>query len=183
MHKVPNGKKGIWEVSDFTVTPGEAKMFNLRSGRRHINPGVYKKLTRNGAVIMSNTPAELQDHEEFIRGAKDSKRILINGLGLGVALSEILKSDTPEEIIIVEKSQDVIDLVADAYLKDKRVGIWVGCAFDYKPEGRFDTVWHDIWDDICEDNLPEMKKLHRKYYGKTAWQGSWCRRECVQCAR
>jgi hypothetical protein len=28
---------------------------------------------------------------------------------------------------------------------------------------RYDMVWHDIWDDICSDNLEGMAKLHRKY--------------------
>jgi hypothetical protein len=34
-------------------------------------------------------------------------------------------------------------------------------------------VWHDIWLDLCTDNLEGMGKLHRKYGRRTDWQGSW----------
>ena len=66
------------------------------------------------------------------------------------------------------------------YIKDKRVTIINADAFEWKPpkDQRYDVVWHDIWDNICGDNLPEMTKLHRKYGKKTDWQGSWCKYEC-----
>ncbi len=60
---VPDKKVGRWEVSTFTVTKNDADMFNMRAvfqGGRFIIPGVYKKLCRDGKVIMSNTPAEIQ---------------------------------------------------------------------------------------------------------------------------
>ena len=34
---------------------------------------------------------------------------------------------------------------------------------------------HDIWDDICLDNLETMATLHRKYGRRCDWQGSWKR--------
>ena len=57
-------------------------------------------------------------------------------------------------------------------------------AFEYKlPKGvRYDVVWHDIWDYITSDNLPEMIKLHRKYGRKCDYQESWCRYRC-ECLR
>ena len=42
----------------------------------------------------------------------------------------------------------------------------------------FDAVWHDIWDEISDENLPEMHKLHRKYGQRANWHGSWARAEC-----
>lgn len=53
-------------------------------------------------------------------------------------------------------------------------------AFAYKPpkSKRYGAVWHDIWANICADNLPEMHKLHRKYGRIADWQGSWCRWQC-----
>ena len=179
---VPDGKSGEWEVSTFTVSNDDAKLFNLREvfSRRYrtIYPGTYKKLTRNNYIIMSNTPAEINDHLDFINLSHGS--ILINGLGLGVALSAILKKDTVSDVTVIEKSKDVIGLVAPTYLKDKRVEIINEDAFEFKPpkKKRYDFVWHDIWDDICADNLPEMTKLHRKYDRKTSWQNSWCKWDC-----
>jgi len=49
---------------------------------------------------------------------------------------------------------------------------------------RFDYVWHDIWQDICGDNLEQMELLHRKF-GKRCGsaQASWCRYECERAMR
>ena len=54
------------------------------------------------------------------------------------------------------------------------------CAFEYQPSKneKFDFVWHDIWDYITPENLPEMTKLHRKYARKTSWQDSWAKYLC-----
>ena len=116
----------------------------------------------------------------FIREAQKSKRILINGLGLGVCLAAILESDVPEKIVVVEKSEDVIKLVGPTFENDSRVEIIHADALEYKPPKgeKYDAVWHDIWPNICSDNLESMKKLHRKYGRRAAWQGSWARGLC-----
>jgi spermidine synthase len=128
---------------------------------------------------MSNTPSEFRDHREFIREAKRSKSVLINGLGLGMCIEAILESDV-EDITVIENSLDVIALAAAHYEKDPRVKVIHCSAFDYiPPKGlRYGAVWHDIWDNICADNLEEMSKLHRKYGRRTDWQGSWCKEQC-----
>ena len=179
---VPDGKSGEWEVSTFVVSNDNAKLFNLREmihgSHRTIYPGTYKKLTRNNYIIMSNTPAEINDLLAFINLSHGS--ILINGLGLGVALSAILEKDIVSDVTVIEKSKDVISLVAPTYLQDKRVKIINEDAFEFKPPKgkRYDFVWHNIWSDICGDNLPEITKLHRKYAKRTSWQDSWCKWDC-----
>ena len=182
---IPNGESGAWKIEEFEVSEKDVEIFNLRAmfhpGCRIMYPGKYKKLTRNGEVIMSNTHSEIEDHSHFIYNAKRyGGNILINGLGLGVALIEILKSDLVKKVTVVEKSEDVIKLVAPYFSNDKRVKIIHADALEFKPpkEEFYDFVWHDIWDDITADNLPEMRKLHRKYGKKTNWQGSWCRDLC-----
>lgn len=181
---IPDGKSNNWEVSTFEVSEKDAEFFNMRAvfqpGARIIKPGKYKKLTRDGTVVMSNTSAEIRDHLCFIWRAKDGGNILINGLGLGVALTEILKSKHVASVTVIEKSKDVIDLVAPSFSHDKRVNIIHADAFEWKtPRGiRYSVVWHDIWDTICGDNLPEMTKLHRKYGKRADWQGSWAKELC-----
>jgi len=121
---------------------------------------------------MSNTPSEIKDHLEFIKRAKGN--VLINGLGLGVSLSKILEKPEVESVTVIEKDLDVIRLVGPTYAKDSRVKIINADAYKWKSNGvRYYVIWHDIWDDICEANLPEMTKLHRKYGKKCDWQGSW----------
>jgi hypothetical protein len=182
--RVPDGKSGDWEVSTFEVTKKDAELFNMQClfsgiGNRGVIPGIYKKLTRNGTTIMSNTPAEINDHWELFYNAKGN--ILINGLGLGVCLQYLLDSNKIEHATIIEKSEDVINLVANTY-QDERVTIINDDALTFKPPKgiRYDAVWHDIWDYICADNLSEMITLHRKYGRRTDWQGSWCRWLCEQ---
>lgn len=181
-NSVPCGASGQYAVEEFAVTTEDAKFFNLRAAingdRRTIIPGKYKSLKRNGKIIMSNTPSEMNDFRYFVYRA--SGDILINGLGLGVVLSQLLKKTEVKNIIAIEISQDIVSLIAPAFSKDKRVSIINADALTWcPPKGmKFDFVWHDIWDDICSDNLPEMKTLHRKYGRKTKCQQSWCREKC-----
>jgi len=180
---VPNGESGHWKVEDFEISEDSAKFENMRAsfqpGGRYVKPGKFKRLMRGGTVVMSNTPAEISDHRQFICIAKRGGNILINGLGIGVALKEILTSPDVESVTVIEKSEDVINLVANTY-NDPRVTIIHADAFEWKPPKgvRYAAAWHDIWDYICGDNLKEMTKLHRKYGRRTDWQGSWCRELC-----
>lgn len=185
---VPDGKSGEWSVETFTVSEKQAEfeiirsMFSFSGRGRRVPAGTYKRLMRSGTVVMSNTPNEIHDHILFICKAKNGRNILINGLGLGVSLKAILDSDKVESVTIIEKSPDVINLVAPSFLEDKRVTIICADALEWKPPKgqRYDAVWHDIWDDICSDNLPEMEKLHRRYGRKTYWQGSWGKALCAR---
>lgn len=83
-----SGISGDWKVARYTVTPQGAKMHNLHemfNGRnRFINAGEYWGLFRDGQIIMSNTPAEINDHYPFIKKAHG--KVLIGGLGLGMVL-------------------------------------------------------------------------------------------------
>jgi len=177
---IPEGQIGDWKVEKFEVTEEEAKFNNIRatfsfSDRgRFIKAGEYTRLKRNRVVVMSDTPAELDDFRYFIHQAKG--KILLNGLGLGCILQNLLEKQDVTQIIVNEISEEVIQLVGK-HFKDKRLTINHADAFTWKlPKGlRFDYVYHDIWDDICADNLPEMKKLHHRYGKWTDNQMSWCR--------
>lgn len=179
---VPNGTSGNWRVEEFEVSKNDAQFCGLRAvfngGRGRLPEGIYKRLYRGNVLVMSNTPDEIRDFMPFVRQASGS--VLINGMGLGVLLKALLEKEEVKEITVIEKSEDVIKLVAPTYLKDKRVKVIKADAFEYEPEKgkRFDSVWHDIWDYITSDNLPEMAKLHRKYGRRTDYQESWCKDEC-----
>lgn len=176
---VPDGISGYWKVETFEVKENDLsqRISMLKSGRG-VPAGIYKQLVRNGVCIMSNTPDEIRDFIYFVNIAKGS--ILVNGLGLGVLLKALLNKPEVTEITVIEKSEDVIKLVAPTYLTDSRVTIINADAFEYKPpkNKRYNFVWHDIWDYITADNLPEMKTLHRKYGRKSDYQESWCRWRC-----
>lgn len=181
--RVPDGKSGDWEVNSFTIKQSERVMLYLHYGNRAPMPGNYKRLLYKDEVIMSNTWAEVADHLPFIERAAGI--VLINGLGLGMCIEGILEKKSVKSIIVVEKSKDVIKLVAPTYKTDNRIEIVNADAFTYKPPKgiRFNAVWHDIWPNICSDNLDEMSELHRKYAKITNWQGSWAKAECQRQRR
>lgn len=185
---VPLGVKGAWAVDQFEVSKKDADFNNMRaafgSSARFIKPGIYTRLTRNGKTIMSDTPAEKRDHWWPVDRAEG--HCLVNGLGLGMVVNAMLLKEQVTKVTVVELSQDVIDLVAPHYLAQygDRLEIVKADAFTYQPAAaRYGVVWHDIWDDICTDNLPQMTKLKRKYGRRAEKQGCWCESEVRDYAR
>lgn len=91
-----------------------------------------------------------------------------------------LKKEEVRSVVVVKRSSEVISLVGPTFRADGRVSIVHEDALEYRPKKgvRFDAIWHDIWDYICADNLPEMHSLHRRYGRRTAWQGCWARELC-----
>lgn len=183
---VPNGVSGDWKVETFEVSKEESSFSRIRAMQNpneYVEAGTYKRLMRRGTVVMSNTRMELETNRPIIRAAQGS--VLINGLGLGMVLTAILPRTTVKEVIVVEKSSDVIRLVAPTFLEDKRVTIIEGDAFTYQPPKgkRYDCVWHDIWDTICSDNLQQMSQLTRKYARRCDWQDCWAKIECLRAQR
>ncbi len=173
------GKSGAWELKRFTVTPNGARMHNmtemLNGRKRFIDADEYWGLYRDGKVIMSNTPAEIGDHIKFIRSA--TGKVLVGGLGLGMVLKCLLDNKDVTKVTVVEKSADVINLVASAYTNDPRVEIVNADIFEYTPREKYDCAWFDIWDDISGEEYPEMKKLHRKFGRYVGWSDSWLRKK------
>lgn len=180
---VPDGVSGNWSVETFIVPENDfSQRISMFKTGRGVPPGTYKRLMRDGEVIMSNTPDEINDALCFIYNA--CGHVLINGLGLGVVVNALLAKESVTKITIIEQSEDVIKLIAP-HITDERVEIIYADAFDYNPpkDVVYGAVWHDIWDYITSENIPEMKKLHKKYAKKTGFQESWCKRECEKRLR
>ena len=173
---IPEGTVGRWRVERFNVTDDQAKLDAMRGafrGGRYVPAGTYTRLMRGGVLVMSDTPDEMRDHWAPMRHARG--RVLINGLGIGMVLRAVLNKPEVERVTVVEIDSDVIALVGAHYACD-RLELVNASAFDYAPPKgvRYGAVWHDIWDNICGDNLPEMTRLKRKYGRRADWQGSWC---------
>jgi hypothetical protein len=178
---VPLGKSGDWAVVRMVVTPEHEAFEKLRCAlnpqrpARFVPAGTYTALTRNGEVIMSDTPDEIRDHMDVIRAAKG--HCLVNGLGLGVVAAAMLEKPEVERVTVVELSPDVVALVGGP-LKEKygdRLEVVLADAFAYAPPKgvQYGAVWNDIWDNISKGNLPGMRRLKAKYAGKCEWQGCW----------
>ena len=103
---VPSGKKGRWKVEKFEITESQASLHRIQcwthGNSREVEPGTYTKLTRDGHVIMSDTPAEIRDHSYFIHIAKGA--VLVSGLGLGIVTEALLQKETAQVEGLLEVS-------------------------------------------------------------------------------
>ena len=175
--RVPCGEQGRAKVDRYTVTEADANLKNLRAtvhgSHDHAEPGEYTRLILDGQIMMSDTCDEQRTNLEVRTRARkvmtyrETGRILISGLGLGMLLPPLLNMGM--HVTVVEECQDVIDLVSPHYFKEaawaERLTIVHADAFTWKPPrgSKWDLIYHDIWFTICEANLDELTKLKRHY--------------------
>jgi hypothetical protein len=183
---LPEGVVGKAEIKHFKIGEKEAIMTATRavvtSGREPpISEGTYAQLYVNGAMVMSDTQMERRSNLGLIWNAKG--RVLIAGLGLGLVVLPVAAKDDVVSITVIEQSQDVIDLVTPPLRvalgdNSSKLGVLQGDIFEWKPKpnSKWDTIYFDIWTDICTDNLKGMARLHRRFGGrknKDGWMESW----------
>lgn len=176
---VPEGKSGEWSIEVFTVDRIDFR--SLTHGRMAPPVGEkFTRLVRGGTLVMSDTPAEMRDHSYPVHRAQDN--VLIAGLGLGMVLDAIASKPEVNKVTVIELSTDVISLVAPTYRAKfgDKVEIINADILTWKPpKGSFyDTAWFDIWDNICSDNVEQMKLLSRRFGRIARYKGFWCRAEC-----
>ena len=185
--RVKPGTSEHFRIDEFTIDSEHARAFNLREmwnrTRRFIKPGTYTRLRGDGrGVIMSNTPAEIDDHREAVNLAQGD--VFIAGLGIGMVLEAMLSKADVHSITVLEIEPEIIGLVAPYYADEPKVSILCGNAWEPTalPDGkRFDFLYFDIWDTICGDNYREMKDLNRLYRSRKkrgAKTVFWCRDLC-----
>ena len=126
-----------------------------------------------GECVMADYDSELRKHLPVIVHARG--RVLVTGLGLGCVVRGLLTKPEIEHIDVIEKSNDVIKLVAASF-DDPRVTIHCGDALRIVfPRGtKWDYAWHDIW---IEDDFVATQHLHGKlivrYHQRVRWQSAW----------
>ncbi len=180
---VPEAAIGDWKiehviVSDEDEKGGRMRACNPSSMGRFVSAGRYTMLYNKGALWMSDTRDEIKDHMSPIYEAKRvGGHVLINGLGIGMVAGAIAALENVTKVTIIENSPEVIALVGPSLTEKfgSKIEIIEADAYEFKPPKgvRYTVVWHDVWIDLCTDNLDEMAKLHRKYGRRTEWQGSW----------
>lgn len=176
MVDVLEGRSGKWVVERFTVPKESFQGFSSRC----VPAGTYTRLMRGETVVMSDTPDEIRDCLLPIHKAHG--RCLVAGLGLGMVARAMLLKDEVEHVTIIEQSPNVIALMGP-WLKERfrdRVEIIYADIMTWTPPkgARYAVAWFDIWDNICSDNLEEMKTLTRRFGRRAAWKGSWSREMC-----
>lgn len=194
---VPAGSSGRFEVRKVSISRGDAMVHNIRcalnyhrpsSKGRELIPGDYTKLlwfddNYSEVCVMSDTPAELRDFDRVYREAHGN--VLIAGLGLGVTTELLAKKKNISSILVIEKSLDVIKLVAP-HMSEK-ITVVHGDLFRFgiKKYMRannvlaFSFAWFDIWNHISGDNVKEMNRLRKKYSDVVLGPIlQWCEGDC-----
>jgi hypothetical protein len=188
---VPEGAVGSAKIERFEITESDVRLALFQDSRARTDPGTYTKLVVGGELWMSDTQAERRDHYEPVRRALEldhsEGRVLITGLGIGMVVQAMLHVPQITHVDVVEMNPDVIDLAAPHYSEmaaklGKTFDVHHGDAHARKvlfPAGTtWDLAWHDIWLNICTDNLESMGKLARTYTRFVGWQGFWAKEEC-----
>ena len=183
---VPEGTSGKWCVKHFMINGAIASMLALRAlinnrPLEYTPEGKYAKLAYGKQLVMSDAQMERITNYDIIKNAKG--RVLIAGLGLGMVVTALLDKPEVNSIVIVEKSTDVIALVAGAMFKyagnrKEDLHIVNECIHLYTPKHSFDTIYFDIWPDISRTNLPEMLELTHAfgpYLNAGGWMNHWSR--------
>lgn len=190
MHNILEEREGVnFSISRKTATEEDVKqqqlsaMFSGSYGEfRDFVAGTYTRLTTGFSVVMSDTPMEIRTNLDFLYQAHG--HVLIAGLGLGVILKILEKRKGIKSVTVIEKNQEVIDLVLDQLNLPDNFKVIQSDIFDYEPTEKFDTIYFDIWTNICSDNWEEMKTLRKKFKKfldltkKDWWIGSWRQEYC-----
>lgn len=179
--EVPEGSSGRWRIERFDVPEPDADEHDQRPSWARDQAGTYTHLLCNDELYMSDLYAEVHTQLPAItEGRRRGGRILVTGLGLGLVVDAMLAPPSPpiDEIVIVELSGDVIELVEPTLLArhgplvrivqaDARR--WGPC-----PSERFTVGWHDIWPSPRTPTaIAESHELIARFSAMCDWQGAW----------
>ena len=172
-------------VGDFKLEHYEIKENNFYAiVRMGIPVGRYIRLIQGSECVMSDTPMEKRTNREFVANAHGN--VLIGGLGIGLILLAIQDKEDVEQITVVEKNKEVIELVGSQLPLNSKVHIVNDDVFEYKPLSKYNTIYMDIWNYINEDVYNEqMKPLisrYRRYLvpkseDENRYIDCWCKRQ------
>lgn len=186
---LPEGKTDNASLEYFTISDSEARMAVMKAtyGRdylgRHIYAGDFVRLIINNQLMFTDTGGERYSNYEIVQNSHG--KVLIAGLGLGMVLAAIVPKPEVKKVVVIEISQDVINLVEPHirnYLGKFSPKLEIVCSdiYDYVPTEKFNTIFFDIWGDYSGDTYEDTKKLHRKfskYLNRTdsPYMNSWMR--------
>lgn len=183
---VPAGEQGLARIEKFKVSEEDSQFSRLRAMMHpdaYVRPGEYTRLYVGRTLMMSDTAMERRSNYDFVRNSHG--HVLVAGLGIGLILEAILDKPEVESVTVIEKYQDVVDLVAPNLLAKYpgKLKVITADILDWRPpKGTlYNVIYFDIWPTICTDNLKDMEKLHRAFARKLdrkdpkAWMDSWQR--------
>ena len=120
----------------------------------------YTILYHKNSHIMQDTTREYREHKRFLEEACGN--VIVAGLGLGLVNQSLMDNPNVTSVTIVEKYQEVIDLVWNYCPKNDKIRLIHADIYEWKPDCMFDIGWFDSW---CGENTHEeyQKKMNQLY--------------------
>lgn len=137
------------EIGDFSIKKYDITMNNLRAVLiEGLLPGSYVNLMQKSECIMRNSFESRKASEWFVEHAFGD--VLIGGLGIGMVIMAIQDMEEVTSITVVEKYQEVIDLVGNQLPFLDKVQIIKEDVLHWMPEAdkRYDCIYLDIWNHV-----------------------------------
>ena len=143
---------------------GDYKVVNEESYTK-----LYQLINSEWLVIMEDNEKEAAEAEDFLNSATGD--VLLAGLGLGMVVQPLIDNESVTSITIVEKFQEVIDLVWSHVPQSNKVRLITDDIYTWTPDKDFDVAWFDSW--ICPIDgtdpygtyLTEMKTKYESSVG------------------
>ena len=169
---------GCAAIEHYEVTKLDADMASMRG--MYTEPGKVAILKVHGRTFMSDTYHERRSNNQFAWRAKGD--VLVAGLGLGMILHPVLDKPEVTSVTVIEKYPEVVELITPTLPHREKLVLITADIFNWQaPKGmKWDTIYFDIWADMCGDNLEEIAKLHQRFKGRKkpgGWMDSWAKDE------
>lgn len=181
-----DGKVGNFRLEHYEIKEND---FYARV-RMDIPMGRYVRLICGSECVMSDTPMEKRTNREFVANAHGN--VLIGGLGIGLILLAIQDKDDVEQITVVEKNKEVVELVGSQLPLNSKVYIVNDDVFQYKPLFKYNTIYMDIWNyinkDVYNDQMKPLISRYRRYLvpkseDENRYIDCWCKRQAKNGVR
>lgn len=155
------------------IPSGETKKFKVVSGNYTV---LYQYIGGKWMNIMEDTELEANQAHNFLSAATGD--VLLAGLGLGMVIKPLLDNESVASITIVEKFQEVIDLVWKHVPKSDKVKLIKDDIYSWIPQKSYDVAWFDSYiypqdgSDPLGEYLDDMTNKYRTYVGSAYfWPG------------
>jgi hypothetical protein len=183
-------------IEQFVITEYEAGLdklraaFNPQRGDRSIDAGTFTRLTVDGVIWMTDTPAEVRDHLIVDEPLSKAGSALIVGLGMGMVLRRAIVAHDVSGIDVVEIDPRIVRAVephyqalAYEYGVDLAIHTADIHAWRAEPHSRWDVGWFDIWPTINDADMAEVKRLRDRFRTRLGWFGAWAQDERIAARR
>ena len=137
---------------------------------------LYQNIGGKWMNIMDDSAYEAKQADAFLSAATGD--VLLAGLGLGMVLKPLVKNPKVSSITVIEKYQEVIDLVSPHTPSSNKIKIINDDIYTWTPDKPYDVAWFDSYIYPADGEFPlgtylvHMKKKYKTFV-RTAyfWPG------------